>query len=67
MNLYIRACPTSQISLEFSDVLGEVVKLHLSSLEDVLRLRQRKHTLLCTGMLESEYECQEPDLKTHEV
>lgn len=47
-----RACPTSQIFLQLPDVLAEVVKLNLSSLEEILRLRHREHTLVCAGMLE---------------
>lgn len=44
--------PTSQISLQLPDVLGEVIKLDLGSLEEILRLRHREHTLICTGMLQ---------------
>lgn len=52
MHFYNKACPTSQISLQLPDVLDQVLKLHLSSLEEILRLRQREHTLFCADMLE---------------
>lgn len=48
----IRACPTGKISLQLSGVFGEVFKLDLSGLEEVLRLRQREHALVCARMLE---------------
>lgn len=54
MLLYNRACPTSQIFLQLPDVLGEVIELHLSSLEEFLRLGQREHALFCAGMLEQQ-------------
>lgn len=51
MYFHNRACPTGQVFLQLSGVLDEVLKLHLSSLEEILRLRQREHTLVCAGML----------------
>lgn len=43
---------TSQIFLEFSEVFGEVIKLNLRSLEEVLWLWQREHTLFRTSVLQ---------------
>jgi len=45
-------CPTSQILLQLPDVFSEVFKINLTSLEEILRLRHREHTLLCAGMLQ---------------
>lgn len=42
---------TRQISLELLDVLDEVIKLDLSSLEEILRLWEWEYTLICTCML----------------
>lgn len=45
--------PTCQISLQLSAVLGEVLKLHLRSLHEILWLAQREDTFLRAGVLKT--------------
>lgn len=46
-----RTCPTSQVFLQLSGVLDEVIKLHLSSLEELLRVREGEDALFGAGVL----------------
>lgn len=46
-----RTCPTSQVFLQLPGILHEVIKLHLSSLEEILRVREGEDALFCTGVL----------------